>query len=360
MSATEDQVIVKAIMANGDTIEVVGTLGLSVRALKELILEALGESADLCSRSRLVLLHEQVCVENHVTLAALNSELLCRPAATALEFNAVLKRGYRISRHWFPTTSSPDFHPDGSIIVPMWDRWKTYSLPSAESDAEASPQELRSLDPPSDVGYISNARGVACFSDGSICVVIRCRTMLMKLSAAGELVAISGAPMGNKAAGLNNVAVIEASQQVVAVAVDGNRVFIFNKDLEQEHEFPVADGPADVTILPSGEIAVAMLRAHEVRVFDTAGNLLRAFGQGCLLQPFGIASDHEGRVLVVDQISAKVHVFDDTTGEMLQGVDLPFDLPLSGERERLNKGIACSKDGEVVVTVCDKRMHTEY
>merc|ERR1739842_86622 len=95
-------------------------------------------------------------------------------------------------------------------------------------------------------------------------------------------------------------------------------------------------GPADVTVLPSGDIAVAVMRSNCVSIYTQSGEHIRDFGADILVKPFGITSDHSGNVLVVDHQSTNIYIFDCETGELVDTIDLEMDPNNS------NKGIVCS------------------
>ncbi len=83
--------------------------------------------------------------------------------------------------------------------------------------------------------------------------------------------------------------------------------------------------PTDAVVSPDGErLFVADSKAHQIKVFDLEeGALVAAFGAlgdgpGQFNHPTSLAFDEEGRVLVVDQINARVQVLDQG-GEFIDG-----------------------------------------
>jgi len=76
--------------------------------------------------------------------------------------------------------------------------------------------------------------------------------------------------------------------------------------------------PIDVTVLPvSGQIAIADMNNHRVSVFDgESGSFVRAFGSegeeedGRFSEPTAIAADAHNHLLVLDQNTSRLQVFD--------------------------------------------------
>lgn len=101
---------------------------------------------------------------------------------------------------------------------------------------------------------------------------------------------------------------VDSSGRILVVEVGNNRVQVFTAGggfLFSFGGFGSGLGqfnfPNGIAIDPtSGRIVVADTNNHRIQVFDRAGNFLSTFGSGQLAQPFGLAVDPSGRILVAD------------------------------------------------------------
>jgi DNA-binding beta-propeller fold protein YncE len=138
----------------------------------------------------------------------------------------------------------------------------------------------------------------------------------------------------------------EGNHRVSQFALDGTFVGIFAGTSEKGSGDGEFKTPLGITVLgSSGEVAVADRDNHRVQIFDSEGNYKRQFGtegkaDGQLSEPFDLASDAHGNLLVTD-LTNRLQVFDHEGKHLCTRSNL--GLQDSG------KGIAWSAGGEIAV-----------
>jgi DNA-binding beta-propeller fold protein YncE len=141
-----------------------------------------------------------------------------------------------------------------------------------------------------------------------------------------------------------------SNHSVSQFALDGTFVGIFAGTGEKGSGDGEFDAPRGITVLGSGEVAVADSCNHRVQIFDSEGNYKRQFGtegkgDGQFDGSSGIASDAHGNLLVVD-LTNRLQVFDPEGRHLCTRSDLGLHTDWSGKD---CSGIAWSTDGEIAV-----------
>ena len=137
--------------------------------------------------------------------------------------------------------------------------------------------------------------------------------------------------------------------QPVAVAVDGERLYVADIRVHQVHVFSTTDGkklgsfggiggqtgrfhyPMGLAVAGDGNLCVADMMNSRVQVFDTAHNCVLSFGQpgdryGDMGKPKRLAVGPDGVVFVGDVDFAHIHLFD-KQGRLLMLFGGPDDGP---------------------------------
>lgn len=163
---------------------------------------------------------------------------------------------------------------------------------------------------------------VAIGSDGRAYVVDSRNHQVAVFDASGARVTSLGMMGGEEGQLLNPLGIGVAPNGDVWVADRGNeRVVMFDAKARPRAAFELeADGesivPVDIAIGPGGkELFVTSNNTHQVAVFSTRGEFLRAWGgegekEGQFRYPATIEIDSAGNVYVVDVINARVQKFD--------------------------------------------------
>ena len=154
--------------------------------------------------------------------------------------------------------------------------------------------------------------------------------------------------------GLMNVAHIPQTNHIITANVDRSDLVVLDRQLNTLKVIDCPGGSADVVALSNGMFAVVKMRENSVCIlkgvhkedhtYNHAGETVRSFGKDVLQNPYGICEDHLGHVLVVDHKSTNAYVFSVEEGRLLAAI------PLGVAPNMSNKGIACTRQGVLVVT----------
>ena len=100
------------------------------------------------------------------------------------------------------------------------------------------------------------------------------------------------------------------------------------------------NSPGAVAFSPDGDMYVVDYTIHHIQVFNSDGVYQREFGRGQLNYPLDILITADGHVLVADQCNKRVVIFN-TTGQIIHSFQAPSEP----------YGLAIDHNGDLLVTL---------
>ena len=157
-------------------------------------------------------------------------------------------------------------------------------------------------------------------------------------------------PIAHCIVGHNQVAVIDFEPKQVAI-------YTFDQygKYSKTCTFPVMlDCPAYIASTPDGNIAVSDWSCNKVKVFDSAGELIKenskvGSGSAEFKKPQGVTADCYGNLFVMEQTNHRIQVFD-TRGEYVHKYDKSchdFGVPMCMKTTNDGHFILCEYQGNV-------------
>jgi len=195
--------------------------------------------------------------------------------------------------------------------------------------AMADDQATGSPNPQAELEWLSMPSDVAIGKGGQIYVVDGGNHQVAVFDAAGTKVTSLGMMGAEEGQLLNPLGLGTSGKGDVWIADKGNgRLVMFDANGRAREAFALeADGedlvPVDVAVDPKGrELFVTTNNTHQVAVFSTKGEFLRAWGgegeeDGQFRYPATIDIDADGNVYVVDVLNARVQKFDAAGNHLL-------------------------------------------